>query len=540
MRNSPLIAIIVISLGLRLWGSAFGLPYSYHVDESQYVSQAARMMADGTLRPSWFNNPPFAKYVLVVEYSALYVVGRVVGEFDSAAEFARVLEADGSILYLLGRWSSAIVSSVTVVVVYLLTKRMSGRAAGLVAALLYAVAFHPVRDAHFATNDSWLVLFTALGLHRSLVMVDCVRSRDLVIGGILVGLAFATKYSGLVVALPLVAVYGMNWHRNEWSAVRALRDLARFALAGVVSALAVSPYFVLSPGIVLADVLEALYAPGRSGFEGWMLDPAGGYVYYLRSLVIGMGWPLFLISVCALVVVLARKSNAGLLAALVPLVVYLFLGRQEMYFARFMLPCYPGLIALAGTLIAGFGDAKRVGNLSRWRLVLAVLVVIPTLRDSIRFDVLISREDTRTAAKVWIEGNIPAKARIVMDRAILSPPLSTPLDRQPRSSKLYDVILAGDKGVSMRSIDYYRRLGVEYIVSSSFIEDIGLSDPVLHAERKGFYKELSRDGELSALFKPYRASHAPEFVFDQIYGPWSSLSEFDRPGPEIRIYRIAE
>ena len=57
--------LLVLGLGLRLWGIGFGLPYEYHVDEVQYVRQAASMGQRG-LEPVWWNNPPFYKYLFLL------------------------------------------------------------------------------------------------------------------------------------------------------------------------------------------------------------------------------------------------------------------------------------------------------------------------------------------------------------------------------------------------------------------------------------------------------------------------------------------
>ncbi|HQH12583.1 MAG TPA: hypothetical protein PLS31_09180, partial [Candidatus Sumerlaeota bacterium] len=42
-----LFGILLAALALRVWGIGFGLPYEYHVDEVQYVCQAASMGSRG-------------------------------------------------------------------------------------------------------------------------------------------------------------------------------------------------------------------------------------------------------------------------------------------------------------------------------------------------------------------------------------------------------------------------------------------------------------------------------------------------------------
>ncbi len=121
-----LVVILAVTLGLRLWGLGFGLPYEYHVDEQQYVRQAAAMGVRG-FEPVWWNNPPFLKYVLFAEYASLFVLGRVLGWWASAAEFGAQYTLDPTWLYLLGRSTSAVAGALTALVIYWMGKTAYNR-----------------------------------------------------------------------------------------------------------------------------------------------------------------------------------------------------------------------------------------------------------------------------------------------------------------------------------------------------------------------------------------------------------------------------
>jgi hypothetical protein len=306
-----------------------------------------------------------------------------------------------------------------------------------------------------------------------------------------------------------------------------------------VAASVASPYFLLTPKKVLSDINEALFQAGRAGFEGWEIDPSGGYTYLAKSLETGMGLPLLIACLLGLVLVVWQRSTSGLLVAIVPVATYVFLGNQEMYFARFMLPAYPGLIVLGAGATIWVLDSKKIQARYPWSLILIALTTLPSTRSVLRHNHLLAREDTRTEAKQWIEANVPAMSKIALDREVFSPPLSTRDDPQPRSRRSYNVILVGDKGLSMRSLDEYRLEEVEFVVTSSHLSRISLSDPVSDASRRTFYSNLDEELELVAQFRPFPGPEEPAFVFDQIYGPWTSLSQVDRPGPEIRVYRLS-
>ncbi len=181
-----LVAILGVGLILRTWGISFGLPYEYHVDEDQYVRQAASMGAAGLKPADWFN-PPFFKYLLLVEYGAFFLVGKVLGWFASTADFGARLSLDPTGLYLLARGTSALLGSLTVLIVAWIGTKAYTRTVGLFSAGLMAVAFLPVRESHFAVNDAVaaflvsLALLAGVGIHeiRRVALVhfwrNCIR-----------------------------------------------------------------------------------------------------------------------------------------------------------------------------------------------------------------------------------------------------------------------------------------------------------------------------------------------------------------------------
>jgi hypothetical protein len=128
-----LITISGLAILLRLWGINFGLPYEYHVDEVQYVRQAAEMGSSG-LRPTWWNNPPFFKYTLLAEYAGLYLVGKFSGVYASTADFGSQLSLDPTWLYLLARGTSALFGALTALLVFWIGRQAYNARTGLAAA----------------------------------------------------------------------------------------------------------------------------------------------------------------------------------------------------------------------------------------------------------------------------------------------------------------------------------------------------------------------------------------------------------------------
>jgi hypothetical protein len=550
MKETPLLSrrgivllpagIIAASLALRLWGIGFGLPHEYHVDEVQYVRQAASLV-ETRLQPVWWNNPPFYKYIYLAEYGVLFVVGRLAGWYSSVGDFASKNSLNPALLYLIGRATTAIVGSLTVALAYWLGKAAYNRRVGLVSAALLGSSFIHVRDSHFAVNDIAATFFVTLSLVAAIGLAQTGRRRWYVLAGVALGLGFATKYSAILGAVPVLIAHlyspNVRWRPRLGL---GLRLLALVAFTTVAAAIVGSPYFVLTPAKVVRDAYEALYLAGRNGFDGWVIDSAGGYVFYLKTLIWGLGWPLFALTLMGLLVAIVRHFPKDVIIFSLPIAIFLVAGQQRMFFARFILPAVPALIILGAALlekvVASVTLKSRVA-----RLILAVftlVIITQPLLSSIRLDYLLNQTDTRTLAKNWIETNIAADAKIAMDWPVYGPPLATLERAVPDAQRVYNVTYVGRSGLSDHPLSWYRKNGYDYLIASSLISEIGLANKEQDIARRDFYESLPQELALMQTVAPTPDGYAPPFIFDEIYGPAVSLWQRERPGPTLKIYRL--
>ena len=79
------------------------------------------------------------------------------------------------------------------------------RRIGALAGALLAVAFLPVHYSHFALNDAPTLAPAALALVGVAGIYSTGRTREYVLAGIALGLAIATKYTGGILVLAVVA-----------------------------------------------------------------------------------------------------------------------------------------------------------------------------------------------------------------------------------------------------------------------------------------------------------------------------------------------
>jgi hypothetical protein len=536
---SLLAGILILALVLRIWGLGFGLPYEYHVDEDQYVRQAASMGSAGLKPAEWFN-PPLFKYLLLVEYGAYFLVGKVLGWFASSADFGARLSLDPSVLYLLARGTSAVMGSLTVLVVAWIGMKAYQWKVGLFSAALMSVAFLPVRESHFAVNDAAAVFMVSLVLLAAVGILKSGGWRWYLLGGIALGLGFATKYHTVAAIVPLLLAHffspGISLRKP------GLRKLLVAFVIAVTSAVLASPFFLVGIWDVWV-AMSRLSSAGQAGYL-WQIDPSGGYIFYLKTLFWGLGWPLAALCIIIAIAGVVRHRPVDLVLLCFPWLIFLYLGLQKMFFGRFMLPVVAPLVLVSASFIVEV--VEKFVDKSSWRTAALVgawlILAVQPLLSSIRFDNLLTRQDTRTIAKAWIEQNIPAGAGVAMDWLFHCPPLSTADRPRVDSTKIYRVWMPEfgvGTGLSDNSIDWYHQNGYQYLVVCSSISRLMLGDEMKDHQRQAFYDALDRDQNLIYSIAPSSQGSEVPFIFDEIYGPAISLWQRERPGPAIKIYRLA-
>ena len=510
-----------LAFWLRIWGLDFGLPYEFHPDEHQYVDPALLWHTSGQINLG-FINPPLFTYILTVIYWPWLFL----------SPFAALVESV-STAYFLARLSSAGFALGTVALVYPLGRRLYNQTAGLLSMVLLAVLFLPAREAHFATNGTIATFLVLLAIYFSLDLWQQPRPSTYLKTGLVVGLAAAAKLTGGVVILSLIVTHFLALPRSNWFKLRSQRSLLWAGLVAVVTFGLVSAHLWWRlPEFV--DAIREHLQFGTEGYKGLRMAPASGWIYYLKVLSWGMGWPMLLAAVATMVVMLWQRHRWAMILTVCPIALFAYLGGQKILFARFILPAVPPLVLFAGIGLAIVVTKTSIKRFWLGQVGVIAIVLAPPLFYTAWFDHLLTLPDTRQLATEWFAQQFPEETVVVREGYSILPATLFIQNHWP-----YKLLYLDERGPTRNNIDHYLTYKTEVIALSNFTYERVRADPAAEAVRRQQLAFLTEKAILLKEFNPYRRPDYDDwFYLDQLYGPAGETLQRIAPGPLIRIYRL--
>ena len=550
--------LLLFSLLLRTWGSDHGLPYAYNADENSHFVPRAIGLYGHEWNPDYFVNPPAFTYVLHVVFTVW---------FGGREGVSNLIATDPTEVWVVARTTAAVLGTLAVLLLYLAGTRLFDRRVGLLSAGLLTVGFLPVFYSHLALNDVPTLAPLCLGLYGITGVLRLGRERDYAIAGIGLGLAAATKYTGGIVLLPLVVATVIQYLAagGRGPAVRGIAIAGGCAVAAFIAA---NPYVVLDFPAFWDGITHQSSAAGGETQGKLGLTHGSGVFYYLWSFTWGLGWvPLF---AAGAAVPLLWRDERRLLWVLGPaIVLYVaFMGTQERYFGRWLIPIFPLVCLLAAYAAIDLADrgALRWPRLRPTFLALgAILLCGQGLVYSLHIGQVLSREDTRNLAREWMVEHIAPNTKIVVEPVVpdawaqdignpsrLSPngnrwtkfptSRSTVDPEDPEGERLPEpgaVVHIEDfeRTLVPELIDRYVDQGYCWVLVGSTQRGRAEADPDEVPQAIAYYRELERRSTLAYEASPYARGEGPvEFNFDWTFDYYPLA--YHRPGPVMSVYRL--
>ena len=557
LHRPALVALLVVTFLLRLWGIKQGLPFSYNAYEATHFVPRAIGFFSHDLNPHYFLNPPAYSYLLHIVFELW---------FGSGDAVTRAYVAHPTEVFVVARVVAAVLGTLAVWLTYLAGAQFFNRTVGLLGAAIFGLAFLPIFYSHLALNDVPTLAPVALSLYGVACVKRRGRRRDYVIAGLGIGLAAATKYTGGIIVVCLLgacicdAVGGGFWTAARRCLLALLVALLAFVVANPFSVLDFSAF---QAGVSTQASLAGGAAPVKLGTTS-----SSGTAYYLWTFTWGLGWVPSLAALGGSVLLLVRRRLSLALVLLpAPIAFIIFMGDQQRFFGRWLMPIFP-IVALLGA----YGAVELVRWLiSARRLPLAlaggaavIVLLAQSVTSVIHNDVVLSRPDTRNLTRTWMVAHVPAGAKVVIEPVVEDdwatdvgrslpytatgarwqrwPTWLTNIDIAtgrplPAGQHQYVVVDEYERTLRPALLNEYEADRYCWVVIGSLQAGRSFAQPKIAPAAIAYYAQLADRARLMYHVSPFGSgSRAVPFSFD-----WSIdyyPSQYVRPGPEISVYRL--
>ncbi|MGC9395989.1 MAG: ArnT family glycosyltransferase [Anaerolineae bacterium] len=522
-----LVATLAMALFLRLWRLDFGmeLPYLAHTDEPTQYNPAINILRTGDLNPHFFNYPSLTIYLNAAVMYVVFGIGRLAGTYTSLADVQPIQTLQMSVgvvgtpsMLLVGRAVTAVLGTATVVLLFVLVRRLTRRVWGaLLAALLLAISLPHVQLSHYMTVDviaTAFVVATLVACGESLAHDDGMHAqRWLWAAAICGGLATSCKYNYAVlsssVGLAGVLLAGTWREKARCVIVSGVLFCAAFVLT--------SPFVLLDASVAFPAIQSEMrhYATGHLGVSGssflWYL----GYLWHSNPFYLLLGVP-------GLGLVLWRAKRIVAPLVVFVLIYFALIGGQAVHFDRNVLPVLVLLIAgvgitfdaLAGALAA---DRKPVLPPSLILSSLILFSLIPLLPSLMTLPPLLQspKPSGRAQAQEWFDQRLatPEGCRVLDALKIVAESYTVYIDLACCDAEYVNTLtaLASD-------LAYFRQKGYDVVIAGSGMFNRFYEKPDVYAKEARLYDELFSGVSHLAFENPYdplefRENGARVYVF---------------------------
>ncbi len=326
---------------------------------------------------------------------------------------------------IVGRLLAALLDTITIAVVALIGRRLSGPAAGLVAAGFYASCVLVIQQAHFLGSEPLLGLCSALLVLATITIDRGTATRHVVRGGLLMGLAagaaLATKLNALgLVLVPVVGCCALAVvHRRRSDVVR----LVALVAGTVVAFRILHPAAFEGLGFGFSESFLADVRVVRTQFDAdsppsiqWAdRTPVIQPLVWLLRFTVGPG--IAIAAILGIVALTRRLRDAGprglarwpMIIVLASVVVpFTFVSLSSPPSGRYYVPVVPALCVIAGvgaTATWRWACDRRGFSRAAGRVVIVSSIALAALWGVAFVNGVYGRTNTRIEATEWIVAN---------------------------------------------------------------------------------------------------------------------------------------
>lgn len=374
----------------------------FHPDERNIANAVSRIRFFTQLDPGFFAYGGFLIY--------LY---RATGDILNSITHNTIWTYDWGHINIIGRFYSALFSTLTIPLVFILTKNIFNRYTAVIASLFTAFNVSFIQTSHFSITENFLILSSLIICFLSSKLLSTRKFKYYMFCGIFVGIAIATKIIALsFIVFPLIASL-LAIIKPPHKFIKNFGVLIVFVLISFIIFTFFSPYTFLKLNKFMESMryesgvaLGTLPVPYTLQFTNTI-----PYIFQIKNFIWQMGPISYLLIPSFILLILTTLKTKNIKFVLLlsfPLIYFLYTGHWHTKFIRFMLPIMPFMIILISYLL--YLIQKRMKTFGRILISVSVLL---TIIWAVAFFSIYTKEQTRITSSKWIYQNIPTNSKLL-------------------------------------------------------------------------------------------------------------------------------
>jgi 4-amino-4-deoxy-L-arabinose transferase-like glycosyltransferase len=397
------LGIIFFGVFFRFYNLNWGNPFYFHPDERNIATSIAQLKFPSQMNPNFFAYGSFPIYLT-------YFSGVILDFFSKPQDlFTRAI--------YIGRFYSAILSSLLIISIYFVGKNVAGNKVGILSALFSVFSVGFIQFAHFSTFEIWLTFFGLWLFYFSFKLIKDLSLKNVAVTGILFGILMAIKISSLpLIILPLIPMV-INISSKIKKIKKHLLFFELFLKILVLIIISLIIFFIFSPFVFLdfksfysSIQYESSVALGTLPvfYTGEFFNSAPVafqfikiYPFILNPLLT----VLFIFSFIYVLVIGIKNKNIPYLMLILSYLI-LFLPQAIIFakWTRYIMPTLP--IAYLILAIALENIFKRKPTNIKF-LTLGIIIIVNVIFGISYFITAFVNQDARIEASHWARNNIP-------------------------------------------------------------------------------------------------------------------------------------
>jgi|GEM_PF-988077 len=449
-----LVTIFFLALVVRLWGSRYGLPIIFNIDEPSFVRSVNGLRF--SLNPNRFDWPHTHFYIHFVFYMAFYYIRaalQIVGLRPFFEHLFPLLWQDPPVFYFLSRVINAFLGALTIFPLYFASiNLLKDKKLALMTVLLFSFIPFGVEDAHRALLDTGMTFWISLAFLYITKILDKPTSKNFLLTGVFLGLAFGTKYNAvfyfLVLAIAVLITFAKSNIKDSFLNYIRVSNIKKYLLTlfGFFSA-----WLITNPTVITDFDLFWSKQYGRGflfqfenvGSKTWLEYPTSLYENLVTQSIGDYGITLYVVITLLVICFLFfnYRNKVNVLTLIVPILMYLYISKKDRNPSHYFIFLYPliavSVIKFLSDISVGFPKfltdqklVKKVNTKFASYLLygLFVFTMISPILGSINHAYLFSKPDTRNIAYDYLQDNLTKDDLVYYYRGELEQLYSKPYD----------------------------------------------------------------------------------------------------------------